>query len=156
MSIIVWKGRPTERTVVHASFLVGPCAALANPFHATYIEKRMIFHFKTHRQSADRAEVPLRPCVTVTQALVLQLGRRLLACLLVLLLQLGRSLLACLLVLLAMCPLAVHAAVFDEAASRAVLQLDGAALALAAFGAHNASRVDWDTTHGAGITEMLP
>ena len=64
---------------------------------------------------------PLRPLVT----LIVQL----------LVLELCGTLLACLLVLLAVGLLAVHAAVFDEAAGRAVLELDGVAPVLAAIGA---------------------
>ena len=52
-----------------------------------------------------------------------------------LLLQLCRALLAGLLVLLAMGPLAVHAAVLDEAAGRAALELGDVAPLLAAVGA---------------------
>ena len=52
-----------------------------------------------------------------------------------LVLELCDALLAGLLVLLPMGPLAVHAAVFDEAAGRAVLELDGVASFLAAVGA---------------------
>ncbi|EJK59267.1 hypothetical protein THAOC_20535 [Thalassiosira oceanica] len=52
-----------------------------------------------------------------------------------LVLELGCTLLARLLVLLAVGPLAVRAAILDEAAGRAVLQLDGVAPLLAAVGA---------------------
>ena len=52
-----------------------------------------------------------------------------------LVLEFCRALLARLLVLLVVCFLAVHAAVFHEAAGRAVLQLDGVAPELAAVGA---------------------
>ena len=52
-----------------------------------------------------------------------------------LVLELCRKLLARLLVLLAVGPLAVHAAVLDEAAGRALLELDGVAPELAAVGA---------------------
>ena len=52
-----------------------------------------------------------------------------------LVLELCRALLARLLVLLAVGLLAVHSAVLDEAAGRAVLQLDSAAPSLAAVGA---------------------
>ena len=51
-----------------------------------------------------------------------------------LVLELGRAFFAGLLVLLAVDLLAVHAAVLDEAAGRAVLQLDGPAPVLAAVG----------------------
>ena len=54
------------------------------------------------------------------------------------------TLLAGLLVLLAVCPLAVHAAVFHEAAGRAVLELDDIAPLLAAVGA------DFDFGGGLG------
>ena len=52
-----------------------------------------------------------------------------------LVLQLGRALFACLLVMLAMDLLAVDAAVFHKVAGRAVLQLDGVTPFLAAVGA---------------------
>ena len=52
-----------------------------------------------------------------------------------LVLQLCHALLAGLLVLLTTGPLAVHAAVLDEAAGRAALELDGVAPWLAAVGA---------------------
>ncbi|EJK53564.1 hypothetical protein THAOC_26975, partial [Thalassiosira oceanica] len=60
-----------------------------------------------------------------------------------LVLELCHALLASLLVQLAVGPLAVHAAVLDEAAGRAVLELDGVAPELAAVGA-GISRGDWD------------
>ena len=81
----------------------------------------MIIHWQRNRQSADRAEVPVRPL----QTLAVQL----------LVLELCCTLLARLLVLLAMGPLAVHAAILDEAACRAVLELDGGAPVHAAVGA---------------------
>ena len=81
----------------------------------------MIIRWQRNRQSADRAEVPLHPLEPLTVQLLV--------------LQLGRTLLACLLVLLAVGPLAVHAAVLDEAAGCAVLELDGVAPLLAAVGA---------------------
>ena len=67
-------------------------------------------------------------------------------------LQFSRALLADLFVLLAMGPLAVHAAVLDEAAGRAVLELDGAPLAVnrtsPAVGAHVCLVVvDCNATH---------
>ena len=49
-----------------------------------------------------------------------------------LVLELSNALLACLLVQLAVCLLAVNAAVFDEVAGIAALELDGAAVSLAA------------------------
>ena len=52
-----------------------------------------------------------------------------------LVLELSRALIACLLVQLAMGPLAVHAAVLDESAGGAVLELDRVAPGLAAVGA---------------------
>jgi len=49
-----------------------------------------------------------------------------------------------------MCPLAVHAAVFDEAAGRAVLELDGVAPALAAVGAcFVAAAITKDAVHSS-------
>ena len=74
-----------------------------------------------NRQGADRADVSLRPLVSLRiKTLVLELG-----C----------ALLACLLVLLAMGLLTVHAAVLDEVAGIAVLELDGVAPVLAAVSA---------------------
>ncbi|EJK48376.1 hypothetical protein THAOC_32832 [Thalassiosira oceanica] len=81
----------------------------------------MLAHRHWDRQSADQAEIPLRPLVPLTVQLLV--------------LELGRASLACLLVLLAVGPLAVHAAVLDEAAGRAVLELDSVASVLAAVGA---------------------
>ena len=78
----------------------------------------MLLHWQRNRQSADRAEVPLWPLVPLTLQLLV--------------FQLCDTLLTSLLVLLAMYFLAVHAAVFYEAAGRAVLELDGAAPVLAA------------------------
>ena len=73
-------------------------------------------------QCAYWAEVPLRLLVSLSvQPLVLELGR---------------ALLAGLLVLLAMGLLAVHTAIFDEEAGRAVLELDSVATSLCAVGAH--------------------
>ena len=94
---------------------------MTNPFHAAHVEHRMCVHGYGYRQSADRTEVPLRPL----ESLAVQL----------LVLELRRTLLACLLVLLAVGPLAVHAAVLDEAAGRADLELGGFAPVLAAVGA---------------------
>ena len=65
-----------------------------------------------------------------------------------LVLQFGRALLACLLVLLAVGPLAVHTAVFDEAAGRAVLELECAASVSSAVGA---GFVDIDNGHAAHL-----
>ena len=64
-------------------------------------------------QSAYWAEVPLRPLMSLTVQLLV--------------LQLSCALLAGLLVLIAVGLLAVNAAVLDDAAGRAVLELDGAA-----------------------------
>ena len=81
----------------------------------------MLIHREWNWQRADRAEVTLRPLMSLTvQLLVLKL-----CC----------TLLARLLVLLAVRPLAVHAAVLDEATGRTVLELDGVARVLAAVGA---------------------
>ena len=80
----------------------------------------MFFHGYRNRQGADRAEVPVGPLVSLAvQLLVLQFCGTLLA---------GH------LVLLAMYLLAVHAAVLDESAGIAVLELDGVASVLAAVG----------------------
>ena len=62
----------------------------------------MFIHWKRDRQCAERAEVPLRPLVSLPVQLLV--------------LELSRALLAGLLVQLAMGPLAVHAAVLDESA----------------------------------------
>ncbi|EJK56537.1 hypothetical protein THAOC_23557, partial [Thalassiosira oceanica] len=63
-----------------------------------------------YRQGADRAGIRLWSLVPlIVQPLVLEFGR---------------ALLTCLLVLLAMSLLAVHAAVLDEEAGRAVLELE--------------------------------
>ena len=89
------------------------------------------------RQSADWAEVPLGPLVTLAVQLLV--------------LEFGSALLACPPVLLAMVPLAVHSAVLDEEARIAVLQLDdGAALDVSVFpavGAHASWVVDCGATH---------
>ena len=81
----------------------------------------MLTHWKRNRQSADLTEVPPRPLVPLTVQLLF--------------FQLCCTLLAGLLVLLAVCLLAVHAAVLDESAGRAVLELDGVAPLLPAVGA---------------------
>ena len=78
-------------------------------------------HWERNRQSADRAEVPLRSLVPLTVQLLV--------------FELSCTLLARLLVLLAVGSLAVHAAVLDEAAGIAVLELDVVAPELAAVGA---------------------
>ena len=54
-------------------------AAITDVFHATNIKACMILHWKRNRQCADRAEVPLRPLVSLTvQLLLLELCRTLL------------------------------------------------------------------------------
>ncbi|EJK67099.1 hypothetical protein THAOC_11910, partial [Thalassiosira oceanica] len=104
----------------------------------------MVIRRKRDRQSADRAEVPLRPLVPLTVQLLV--------------LELCRALLAHLLVQLAVGPLAVHAAVLDEAACRAVLELDASLAATAAFAAVGAkvgwAAVDCDAAH-AGVGRSL-
>ena len=69
----------------------------------------MLIHWQRNRQCADRAEVVLWPL----EPLIVQF----------LVLELCHTLLTCPLVLPAVGPLAVHAAVLDEAAGRAVLSL---------------------------------
>ncbi|EJK74486.1 hypothetical protein THAOC_03830, partial [Thalassiosira oceanica] len=81
----------------------------------------MFTHWQRNWKSTDRAEVTLGPLVSLAVQLLV--------------LELCDTLLACLLVLLSVGPLAVHAAVLDEAAGRAVLELDGVAPLLAAVGA---------------------
>ena len=81
----------------------------------------MLLHRYGYRHSTDRAEVPLRPLEPLTVQLLVP--------------ELSSAFLAGLLVLLAVGPLAVHAAVFDEAACRAILELDYVAGSLAAVGA---------------------
>ena len=71
----------------------------------------MLIRWQRNWQSADRAEVSLRSL----EPLAVQL----------LVLELCHAYLTGLLVLLPMGPLAVHAAVLDEATGRAVLELDG-------------------------------
>ena len=78
----------------------------------------MVMHWERHCKETDRTEVSLGPLVTLAVQLLV--------------LELCRTLLACLLVLLAVGLLAAHVAVFDEAAGRAVLELDDVALVLAA------------------------
>ena len=93
-------------------------------------------HREWHSKETDRTKVKLRSLVT----LAIQL----------LVLQLGRALLACLLVLLAVDLLTVHAAILHEKAGRAVLQLDAVVSFFAAVGADFSGfsgRVDWDTAH---------
>ena len=69
----------------------------------------MFIRREWYRQRAERTEVPLRPLVTqAVQPFVLQFGR---------------ALPACLLMLLAVGPLAVDAAVLDEETGGAVLEL---------------------------------
>ena len=97
---------------------------------------------KRYRQRANRAEVPFRSLVTlVVQLLVLEL-----CC----------TLFAGLLVLLAMCPLAVHAAVLDEEAGRAVPELDPVlAVRFATVGAYAIRRQD-GTAHVPRLPNCQP
>ena len=81
----------------------------------------MLICWYWYGQSTDRAGVPLRPL----ESLAVQL----------LILELCCTLFAFRLVLLPVGPLAVHAAVLDEAAGRAALELDDIAHLLAAVGA---------------------
>ncbi|EJK53433.1 hypothetical protein THAOC_27137, partial [Thalassiosira oceanica] len=93
---------------------------------------------------ADRTEVHLWPLMPLTVQLLV--------------LDLCRTLLACLLVQLAVGPLAVHAAVLDEAARRAVLELDAVAPLLAAVGAGFATAalaVDGLAVHHGGPRPRL-
>ena len=98
--------------------------AIAHHLHAAWVEARMLACRHWHGLRADRTEAPLRSFVP----LAVQPGP--------LVFQLGRALLAGLLVLLAVGLLAVHAAVFDKEAGRAVLELDAVATLLPAVGAH--------------------
>ena len=93
----------------------------------------MFLHRKLYCKETDRTEVTRRSLVTLAVQLLV--------------LELGRALLARPLVLLAVDLLAVDAAVFDEEAGRAVLELDGIAPFLAAVGAGFFDRVDRDTAH---------
>ena len=103
---------------------------MAHPLHAAHGKTRILVHGYRNRQRAYRAEVLLRSLVSlIVQPFVLQFGR---------------ALLACLLMLLAMGPLAVHAAVLDEAAGRAGLELRRVAGLFAAVGA---AVFDWSVTH---------
>ena len=113
-------------------------AAITHQFHAARHESRMLGHRQRYRQRAYRTEVALWPFVSLTVQPFL--------------LQLGRSFLARLLVLLAVGPLTVQAAVPDETAGRAVLELDAVLAALApAVDADFISRQDWqDAAHGIG------
>ena len=101
-------------------------AAILQPLQIILMQKLLIdeclsMDGERNRQGADRADVSLRPLVSLRiKTLVLELG-----C----------ALLACLLVLLAMGLLTVHAAVLDKAAGRAVLELHGVAPVLATVGA---------------------
>ena len=102
-------GRSAKRTVEHAPFVGGHAAAVANHLHAAALVNCVLAHGELYREQAERAEILPRSLVTSpVQSLVLQLGR---------------ALLAGLLVQPAVDPLAVDAAVFDEEAGRAVLQL---------------------------------
>ena len=96
----------------------------------------MFVHREWHSKQTDRTKVSFRSLVTLAVQLLV--------------LDLRRALLACLLVLLAVDLLAVDAAVFDEEAGRAVLQLDAVVSFFAAVGADFSGfsgRVDWDTAH---------
>ena len=73
----------------------------------------MFIHGYWDWQRAYRAEIPLRPLLPQSEQFFV--------------LQLRGALLAFSLVLLSVGPLAVHAAVLDETAGRAVLELDGVA-----------------------------
>ena len=101
-------------------------AAILQPLQIILMQKLLIdeclsMDGERNRQGADWAEVSLRPIVSLTvQSFVLELCR---------------TLLAYLLVLLAVGLLAVHAAVFDEAAGGAVLELDAFSPFLSAVGA---------------------
>ena len=81
----------------------------------------MLIHLQRNRQSADWAEVPLWPLVSLAVQLLV--------------FQLRRAFLAGALVPLAVGLLAVDAAIFDEVTGRAVLELDRATLASTAFSA---------------------
>ena len=77
-----------------------------------------------------------------------------------LVLQLGRALLACLLVELAVYLLAVHAAVLDEIAGVALLELDGVTPSLAAVGAGffflgRLGRRDRDAAHDSLVYSLI-
>ena len=97
----------------------------------------MIHPGKQYGQSADRAEVPLLSLVPLTVKLLV--------------FELCHTLLARLLVLLAVGPLAVHAAVLDEAAGRAILELDGIAPVPAAVGAGFSAVSRHTAYHGSVI-----
>ena len=107
---------------------------MAHLLHAADMETRTLSHGQWDRQRTDRAEISLWTLLSLAVQLLV--------------VELSRTLLACLLVLLAMGPLAVHAAVPDEAAGRAVPERDSAALGLPAVGA-GLSRGDWSAAaHG--------
>ena len=88
----------------------------------------MVMHWERHCKETDRTEVSLGPLVTLAVQLLV--------------LELGRALLACLLVLLAVNLLAFHAAVLHEEAGRAVLELGGISpfLATVRAGLHRCRR----------------
>ena len=115
---------------------------MAHPLHATWVKAGMLVCRHWHGLRADRAEVPLKSLVPLAvQPLVLQLGR---------------ALLAGLLVDLAVGLLATHAAVFDEEAGRAVLELDTVATLLSAVGAHisGCCRRDATRRHGSMVANL--
>ena len=94
----------------------------------------MIGHWQGYWQGADRTEVSLRSLLSLIVQLVA--------------LEFSCTLLACLLVLFAVGLLAVHAAVLDETAGRAVLELDGVVPVLAAVGAgFVAAANNWHAAH---------
>ena len=101
----------------------------------------MLTHRERDWQGADRAEVHFRPLKPLAEQPLLP--------------QLCRTLLACRLVLLAVGPLAVHAAVFDEVACIAFLELDGVAPALAAVSAgfkqSSEAMPSWDSSTASSL-----
>ena len=109
---------------------------MTHPLHAAHMETRMFTHGYWNRQGAYRAGISLRSLLPLTVQLFV--------------LQLRHTLLAGSLVLLSMGPLAVHAAVLDEAAGRAVLQLHYVAGLPAAVGAAAIAF----TTHFSGRDEV--
>ena len=106
---------------------------MAHHLYAATVETRMVIHGYWDWQRAYRAEISFWPLLPLAvQTLVLELGR---------------TLLACLLVLLAVGPLAIHAAVIDDAAGRAVLEPDGVGPELAAVGAGFITLLDRHAVH---------
>ncbi|EJK71451.1 hypothetical protein THAOC_07107 [Thalassiosira oceanica] len=108
---------------------------MAHQLHAACVERRMLLRRNRHGLRAYWTELRLRSRVPLAvQPLVLQLGR---------------AFLAEFLVLLAVGLLAVHAAVLDEEAGRAVLELHAVATLPAAVGAHiSRHRGDAARCHG--------